>query len=327
MKFYTFFLAVLLAAFTSKAVLIAERFTNDPAIDGWQVYGDTNLFQWDATNHNLEVTWDSSQTNSYFFHSLGGIYSKTNDFLVLFDLKLKDIATGTTPGKPYTFELAAGLINTSTATNGAYLRGFGNFPNIVEFDYFPNDINDFGATVSTLMISSQTNYSLGGFTDPLEMETGTLYHVVMYYTAASQTLHTAMAADGTPFGPVENSYLDAGFDDFQVDAFSLNSYNDDGQNPYGFVPDYSGSILAHGTVSKFVFASPLPVGLVQAISAGQVQFGSDTNWLYTLEQTADLQQTWSVAAPTVPGNGTNLILQATNPPPDKAFYRVNADLP
>jgi len=326
MKFYTLFLAVLLAACTSKALLIAERFTNDPASDGWQVYGDTNLFQWDSTNHNLAVTWDSSQTNSYFFHPLGGVYSKTNDFLVTFDVNLKDIAVGTTPGKQFTFEIAVGLINTTTATNGAYLRGFGYFPNIVEFDYFPNDINDFGATVSTLMISSQTNYSLGGFTDPLEMEPGTLYHVLLIYTAANQTLHTTMAADGAPFGPIVDSYLDGTFDDFQEDAVSINSYNDDGQNPFGFVPDYSGSVLAHGTVSKFAFASPLPVGLAQAINVGQVKFGSDTNWLYTLEQTTDLQ-TWSSAAPAVMGNGTNLTIQATSPLLDKSFYRVRADLP
>ena len=51
---------------------IVERFTTDPALDGWQVFGDTNLFQWDSANQNLAVTWDSSQTNSYFYHLLGG---------------------------------------------------------------------------------------------------------------------------------------------------------------------------------------------------------------------------------------------------------------
>jgi len=326
MRFYTLLLITLLAALVGRASTIVERFTNDPAMDGWQIYGDTNLFQWDSTNEVLDVTWDSSQTNSYFFHPLGGFYSKTNDFLVTFDVNLKDIAIGTTPGKPFTFELAFGLVNTSTATNGAYLRGFGYFPDIVEFDYFPNDANDFGATVSMLMISSQTNYSGGGFTDPLEMEPGTLYHVIMIYTAANQTLHTTMAADGAPFGPIEDSFLGSGFDDFQEDAISISSYNDDGQNPFGIVPDYSGSILAHGTVSKIAFASPLPVGLINTIAAGRVQFGSDTNWLYTLEQAPDLQ-TWSAAAPPVMGNGTNLVIQASNPPGDHSLYRVRADLP
>jgi hypothetical protein len=303
------------------ATVITENFSADPLQNGWRTFGDTNLFQWDSTNHDLAVTWDSSQTNSYFYHPLGTIYSKTNDFLVTFDLRLSDIAIGTTPGKPFTFEIAIGLIHTTVATNGSYFRGYGYFPDIVEFDYFPNDINDYGATVATLMISSQTNYSNGGFTDPLELETNTLYHVMMVYTGANQTLHTTMAAEGAPFGPIQDAYLGADFDDFQVDAVSINSYSDDGQDP-----DYSGSILAHGTVDNFAFASPLPVGTVNAMAVGKVQFASDTNWLYTLEQTADFQ-TWSAAVPSVPGNGTNLVLQATNPPADKSFYRVRAELP
>jgi hypothetical protein len=305
----------------SGATVITEKFTTNPALDGWQIFGDTNLFQWDSTNNDLAVTWDSSQTNSYFYHPLGAIYSRTNDFLITFDLRLSDIVIGTTPGKPFAFEIAIGLIHTTIATNGNYFRGYAYFPDIVEFDYFPNDINDDGATVSTLMISSQTNYSSGGFTDPLELETNTLYHVMMVYTVTNQTLHTTMAADGAPFGPIQDAYLGAGFDDFQVDAVSINSYSDDGQDP-----DYSGSILAHGTVDNFAFASPLPVGTINAIAVGKVQFASDTNWLYTLEQTADFQ-TWSAAAPSVPGNGTNLVLQATNPPADQSFYRVRADLP
>ena len=311
-------LSVLSAA---HATLVYEKFTTDPALDGWQIFGDTNLFQWDSTNHNLATTWDSSQPNSYFYHPLGANYSKTNDFLITFDLRLSDITIGATPGKPLAFEIAIGLIHTTFATNGNYFRGYGYFPDIVEFDYFPNDINDYGATVSMLMISSQTNYSNGGFTDPLELETNTFYHVMMVYTAMNQTLHTTMAADGAPFGPIQDACLGAGFDDFQVDAVSINSYSDDGQDP-----DWSGSILAHGTVDNFAFASPLPVGTINAVAVGKVQFASDTHWLYTLEQTADFQ-TWSAAAPSVPGNGMNLVLQATNPPAAQSFYRVRANLP
>ncbi len=312
-----------LVAAPSHATVIHEPFASDPALDGWQVFGDTNLFQWNSTNQVLDVTWDSSQTNSYFYHPLGGVYSKTNDFLVAFDFRLKDIAIGTTPDKPLTFELAFGLINTGEATSGNYYRGYGYFPDIVEFDYFPNDINDYGATVSTLMISSQTNYSAGGFTDPLALTTNALYHVVMVYTAANQTLHTTMTADGAPVGPVEDCYLGAGFDDFQVDAVSINSYSDDGQDP-----SYSGSILAHGTVGQMLFASPLPVTQIQVLAAapGSVQFGGTTNWIYTLERTADFQSWQDVSLPAAGVAGV-MTLSDTNPPPGQAFYRVRADLP
>ena len=321
MKLYALLLITLLAAFNSKASTIVERFTNDPAMDGWQVYGDTNLFQWDSTNQVLDVTWDSSQTNSYFFHPLGSFYSKTNDFLVTFDLNLNDIAVGVTTNEIYSFQIGLGLINTSTATNNAYFRGFGYFPDIVEFDYFPPDGFGDGPSVDPFIISSQTNYSGGGFTFPLQMETGTLYHVMMVYTATNQTLHTTMAADGAPFGPVEDAYLGSGFDDFQEDAISINSYNDGGQ-----FPGFEGSVLAHGAISKIAFTSPLPVGVIDTIASGQVQFDSDADWLYTLEQAPDLQ-TWSAAATPVMGNGTNLVIQASNLPDDHSFYRVRADLP
>jgi hypothetical protein len=66
--------------------------------------------------------------------------------------------------------------------------------------------------------------------------------------------------------------------------------------------------------------------LLQTPAAGQVRFGSDANWLYTLEQSADWEN-WAAAATAVFGNGTNLLLQATNLPADPVFYRVRAELP
>jgi hypothetical protein len=61
-----FILWGLVAASIGGAATISENFANDPLRNGWQIFGDTNLFQWDSTNQNLDVTWDSSQTNSYF---------------------------------------------------------------------------------------------------------------------------------------------------------------------------------------------------------------------------------------------------------------------
>jgi hypothetical protein len=86
-----------------------------------------------------------------------------------------------------------------------------------------------------------------------------------------------------------------------------------------------GDILAHGSVKNLAFASPLPVGIINITTAGQVQFASDTNWVYTLWQSADLQN-WSPAASVTPGNGTNLVLQATNISSVDSFYQVRADL-
>jgi hypothetical protein len=60
----------------------------------------------------------------------------------------------------------------------------------------------------------------------------------------------------------------------------------------------------------------------------QAQFISQSNWLYTLQRSANLQSWNNVSASTsISGNGTNLFLPDNNPPPDKLFYRVRADRP
>src|ERR1043166_1732063 len=77
----------------SPAATISEDFSHEPTTHNWSIFGDTNLFVWDASNQVLQVTWDSSQTNSYFYRPLGTILSKSDDFGFAFDLRLSDIRT------------------------------------------------------------------------------------------------------------------------------------------------------------------------------------------------------------------------------------------
>ena len=58
----------------------------------------------------------------------------------------------------------------------------------------------------------------------------------------------------------------------------------------------------------------------------RAQFLSCSNWLYTLQRTADFQS-WTNVSAAIAGNGTNLLVQDPNPPADRAFYRVHADRP
>ena len=53
--------ALCVALSPAQAVTLTEDFSTDPMQNGWQVFGDTNLFTWDSTNQNLAVTWDSTQ--------------------------------------------------------------------------------------------------------------------------------------------------------------------------------------------------------------------------------------------------------------------------
>lgn len=317
-------LSVLLAsALAAGAATFVENFSADPAARGWQAFGQAGLFHWNATNRNLEVTWDSSGANSYFCRATGTNLTASNDFLLAFDLRLADIAIGVDPNKPFTFQIAVGLFNLAQATNAGFVRGSGfESPNLVELDYFPD--SGFGATVAPTLISSNNEFNAGGFTFPLELAPAALYRVTLTYTAADRTLRTVMTSNGVPFGPVQDATLGANFSNFAVDHFGVASYSDAGQ-----FPGFEGSVLAHGVVDNFIFASPPPVtkfhgGL--ADGRWQTRLRGETGWLYTLEASTNLVH-WLPVAPAIPGDGGSLTLQDTNPPAGNVVYRVRAELP
>jgi hypothetical protein len=129
-----------------------------------------------------------------------------------------------------------------------------------------------------------------------------------------------------PLVQLPNLVLDAahGFaddDDFLVDTFSISSYSSAG--------DDFDSVLAHGSVGHVVVTLPPPAqNLAVEFSNGvwQAQFTDHTNWLYTLERTTNFAS-WTDASPPANGNKTSLILQDTNPPATRAFYRIRAERP
>ncbi|HEY5909125.1 MAG TPA: hypothetical protein VJA21_00825 [Verrucomicrobiae bacterium] len=307
----------------SRAGTIQHDFSSDPALAGWQTFGDRNLFAWDATSQNLRVTWDSSRPNSYFYHPLGTILARDDDFSLAFDLRLDDIGVGIESNKVYAFELAIGLLNLREATRTNFLRGTGtDSPNLVELDYFRDA--GFGATLWPQIVSSNSvfNYNGPGDYSLLELTTGDLFHVVMTYSASNSTLATTLTRNGAPFGPVNSVVLSTNFTDFRVDAFSISSYSDAGD-------DYD-SVLAHGIVDNVAITTPAPpvANMTGGFTNGlwQVRFDSLNAWRYTLERTEDFGS-WSTASPTLGGNGTLLSLEDSNPPHSRAFYRVRAERP
>lgn len=312
-----------LFAICSQATTITENFSADPLQNGWQIFGDTNLFQWDSTNHDLAVTWDSSQANSYFYHPLGTVLTRDDDFSITFDLQLNDVAVD-----GFGFELAISLLNFADATSTNLQRGVGIDPafgarSVAEFDYFPDA--GFGATISPTMISSNNQFA-SAFNFPLELTNGISFHIVMTYTASNQTFSTLITnnSNGQPFGPIDDVLLNSygtNFSDFRLDTAAISNYSD--TNSYG-------SILAHGIVDNLVVIVPPPPvqNLTGTFSNGvwQAQFISRTNWLYTLQRTTNFVS-WADASPAANGNKTNQLLQDTNPHADKAFYRIRAERP
>jgi hypothetical protein len=320
----------LVAASLVEAATFQENFSVDPTGNGWKFFGNTNLFKWDSNNQNLRVIWDSSQTNSYFLHPLGTVLARDDSFSLAFDLRLEDILAGVNPNKTSTFQIAVSLFNLNDASRTNFFRGAGidavrGPRSLVEFDYFPASSDGINATVSPLMISSNNQFAFN-FTFPLELTVGDWFHVEMTFTATNKTLATSLLRNGQPFDPVNSVILGAGFSDFRLDTVAVCSYSDAGQTP----PEFAGSILAYGVVDNLVVTLPPPP--VQTIngafsnSVWQVRFLSRSNWLYTLERTADLKS-WTDASPAISGNGAMLTLPDPNPPDTNAFYRVRANRP
>ena len=298
----------------SRGAIIVEDFSRNPLQDGWQVFGNANLFQWDSTNQNLAVTWDSSQSNSYFYHPLGTILTRDDDFSLAFDLQLNDAeASG------YSFELAIGFLNRAEATSTNFNRSTGeNSPDLVELVDFPAY-----STVWPTFIGTNSDFNWNSASDYAiyAPNPGDWYHIVMTYTASNQVMVTTITNFEQTSGVAIIDPLDEYFTDFRVDTISINSYQDDGGGD---------SIYAQGVMDNFVVTLPPPPiqNLTGAFSNGvwQAQFCSQSNWLYALERTSDFQS-WTNLCPATPGNATNLCLQDANPPADKAFYRVSASRP
>jgi hypothetical protein len=312
--------------FNLRADTFIENFATNPSAHGWKSYGNTNLFAWNPANQNLQVTWDSSLTNSYFYRSLGTILARNDDFSLEFDLRLSDIATNAKSGP---FEIAIGFFKLAEATDPNFRRGSGvdavHGPrDLVEFDYFTSGYypgyGGVDPTISPTLLSSNNEFA-SGFT-LLALTTNDLFHISISYTAAVQTLHTVLTRNGTAFGPVDDVVLDPNFSDFRLDSVSISSYSDVGD-------DYD-SVLAHGIVDNISIVTPPPpvTNFRGGFTNGnwQAQFLSRSNWFYTVERTVDFQN-WTAVGAKLSGTGATLTATDTNAPPGKAYYRVRAERP
>jgi hypothetical protein len=337
MKIRSLALAGLLAAPFTRAATLTEDFSRDPLQHGWQVFGNPNLFHWNPTNQNLAVTWDSTQPNSYFHQPLGTAVTRNDDFSLAFDLRLQDIASGVEPGKTGPLQLGIGFLNFAGATSTNFMRGaYGSAPDVAEFDYYTDGFYDFGtiypAPASTFpsFISGVNSFDyapqiLSVYDNVLPLNQ--TVQITLTYTASNQTAMLVLTTNGVPLGTLPalalngtNGFADTNYD-FRVDTFSISSYS-------SFGDDYD-SVLAHGTVANLRVSVPPPAqNLRGGFTNGQwqVQFSARTNWLFTLERTADFQ-TWTGIAPTIPGITGTMSLTDANPPANQAFYRIRAARP
>ncbi len=328
--------AGLFVAGFAPAATISDDFATNPLQHGWNIFGNTAQFHWNSSNHNVEVTWDSAQPNSYLYHPLGTILSRSDDFKIEFDLLLRAAVSGNEPGKTTAMEIGIGLLNLAKATGPNFMRGvFGGAPGLVEFDYFPpgyyvynGSTNDVSATTTPTFISTNSfTYAPTIFAPySFELPTNTLIHVSLAYSASNQTLATILTTNGSAlFHPPDVVLTDSNVsaftdsDDYLVDAFSISSYSSAGD-------DYD-SVLVNGVIDNVSLTFPHAVeNLTGSFSNGvwQTQFLSRSNWTYGLERSANLLS-WTSISASIAGTGGKLSLQDTNPPATSALYRVRAN--
>jgi hypothetical protein len=313
-------IAALLVSSHARAGTLSEDFSTDPFQNGWKAFGNTNLFHWDALNHNLAVTWDSSQSNSYFYHGLGTTLHKTDAFSVDFDIQLSSLQWTNA------FQIAVGLLNISSATDPGFSRALGTSPDIFEFNYFPDD--GFGdpniaasMTDGTSDISSYPDFYF--IYDTLPMNLGTTYHVTLFHGGGDGFLTAVVKTNGVVYTTMPLFYS-AAIGEFQLDSVSISSYSGAGQDP-----QFAGSILAQGTVDNLVVTGPPVVrNFAGALTNGvwQTQFTTYDNFHYALQRSTNMV-TWTDVTAPVQGTGGTLTLSDTNAMTDNAYYRVRASQP
>ena len=309
-----FILWGLVAASVCGAATLTEDFSADPLQNGWQVFGDSNLFHWDSTNQNLDVTWDSSQTNSYYYEPLGTILANSDAFSLAFDLQLSDIADNSP-------QIVVGLFNFANATNANFSRPAATTPNLFEFDYYAD--NGIGqpsivATLTDTNVGPANKKDFYFVYDNQPLNPGTTYHIVLTHAAGTTNLSGQVSVSGQIYSSLPKVFAGP-ITDFRIDTVSITSYGGG-----------SGATPAHGTVDNLVVTLPPPPvqNLTGTFSNNgwQAQFIGQTNWFYTLQRTADLLS-WSNIAVASIISGTSVTMLDTNFPNSRAFYRVQATRP
>jgi len=319
--------ASLTVSAAAQTTSFTEPFSSDPGQHGWRITGDSSLFQWDSTNQNLRMTWDSSRENSYFYYSLGTILTRGDDFSFAFDLQLIDIGAGLDASKNSTFEIAIGFLNLDLATQTNFLRGTGvNSPDVAELDYFWD--SGFGATVSPTLVDTNSTFNYVSSSDYaiFALSPGDWYHIVMSYAASNQAVVTTVTNfEQTSGVRINQSINTTNFADFRLGTFSISSYSDAGQDP-----QYAGSVLAHGLIDNVMVTVPAPPlqTVLGSLTNGdwRAEFVGRTNWLYTLERTADFKS-WSAVSPPTAGQTGVMSLSDTNPATSGNCYRIRASRP
>lgn len=278
----------------TRAVTWLEDFTTDPALRGWRTHGDISLHAWNPDLKRLDVTWDSTRTNTFFYRPLRTVLAREDRFRLGFELGVEEFQPSAAAG---TFQLAVGLIRMRDAFRTNSFRGAGINPaygprNLFEFDYFPAN-RSITPTFSAVIVGTNNLRWAMANVFPLELTTGDRFRVELTHDPAEGSVAIAVWRNGEPYGNGTTT-LTSGFGDFRFDTVSITSYSGDHQPA-----NYGGQILARGWVDGVELeypANPVPEPRLERSPGGEPTLACDERqgWVPDLEESTDLRD-WAVS--------------------------------
>ena len=297
-----------------------ETFSTDPFASNtpaWSVTGDPDLFRWNSDSHQLEVTWDSSRSNSFCVWPLERKLSASDAFSFGWTLTLRDAGARDPIRRTNVLQVSIALVQQARLPDGYPLRTkAGRAKDLLDFSFFPlADYGPFGRAAYISPVAFGENTAGYSFGNPYDLADGVPHPILCTWDPADRRMRTTVegvesVAPTDPPLPVT--------DNFNVDAFAIVVWNET------LTP--SDSLIAHGAIDDVVIHLPdPPVRLLRfEFSTRTVRFDTQTSFRYQLEASGDLVH-WNSTGISVLGSGAELAIRDSREALFlEQFYRIRA---
>jgi hypothetical protein len=312
---------ILIVATTTPAWCLerVEEFDQDPARNGWQVVGATNLVQWEPNPGSLRIHWDSSRSNSFFVLPLGVTLSTRDPFSFEFELTMESVGPRVAE-RPSILQVAAGLVRRDLLPDGMPGRLAGSAKNLVEWDWFPaSDIPGFGASPDVISpaVFGDTGSRAFSFDNYFNPGDGATWRVRMTNDPVHRVMETRLWRNGVEQAAVNPVRLSEAFGEALVDSFAIINWSE------GSTRLDSLDAIGHLDHLRLQLPDP-PLGVVTMPSPGVVAFAGASGWTFTLMASGDLIH-WSDVT-SAPGlGGAMQLVDSRDGVYATQFYQVRAD--
>jgi hypothetical protein len=273
-------------------------FSSDPFVvptPKWSVLGAAELFEWNPSAQQLDITWDSSRPNTFCTWPLPRSLRSHDAFSFSWDLRLNDAGPRDTSTRSNVLQISVVLARRARLPDGYPQRtSAGRALDLLDFSFFPlADYGPFGASAYIAPVAfgeSSIGYSFG---NSFNLADGQSHRVECTWDPVARALRTMVEGAGSI---ADTSPALVATDDFELDTFAIVVWNEG--------PTPRDSLLAHGSIRSVVITAPEPpVGsLTFRSNSRSIGFQSQTGYRYQLEASGDLSE-WASTGPDAAGTG------------------------